>query len=1699
MTKYQKRHRIIATFFLLIFFPTLLPNNLFASSNGPVAPEATSFEPVDATDMVNLASGDLSYVLPLLDVPSSEGEYPLSLSYHAGIAIDQDASWVGLGWSLNPGTINRSVSGFPDDWKQENVSSIVYDSGGEIAAHNFGVGVGWGNGNYSAGLYGSYSENKAFGGQNSYNFDGGSYVGVGNVQTRIGSDGIGLGVTSNYNFTVGTQSAGGNFSVGINHSFKTGGTSLSVSANAKMKSTGSSLETTSNGSIGISSVNNTGSNRGSHGSSYSAFGVGDTFSLNINIYMFNLNYSFNKIRYSYFDKKSYSGVGTLYAENITTVKNNSLFSHYEGFDTYTANYDQTDKALLGNNIVLPAYDFYSVNAQGLSGDISPKIFEYGTLTPKRLAVNIEGKKFNNDYLNKDSFTRRLDNDNIHFYFNNTCESYLNIDSDLWGNTPTSLNSYLDIVSINSPSSSITSSLTVDGINYNGYNSTKNRKKAASYIETYTNQQIISNQNLIYDVSNFNRNISSIPKDGIGAFKITSPDGKTYHYSLPVYQKEKFARFAKYDEDINNKFYEEYQTAPYATHWLLTAITGSDFVDDGDGKISDKDLGYWVTFDYGKWSDGYTWRTPRGGDYKTTPTSKTYEWGVKEIYYLNAVKTRTHTALFIKSEREDGKSISDGMDKEFESFGVTAKISALSIKDNNYHIRGLSFDSPAMDVYTVAGSYALHKVKMQYNKAEHKLLKLDKIIIVKNKDIPSNFGYSNPNQESSKITSTINIQEYLNIIRSDNSSIWKKDYTPIYNSSWSGEYYSNILDNKDINYYYPNIQNYSNRIIDFNYNYNLAKETPNTNVSTYGRLSLAKVTYKGKNGVQVLPPYTFEYENPNKVYNINNSDDWGYNKEVAASWNLNKIIHPNGANIFIKYEEDDYYSEAVNYETRFKNELKFTFSQYLDKLRIVVENIDPNNINKINFSSFYNINQQAKVNIWACLKHEYNDGGCKSRDGNINIDDENVDVVAVSNTSVAFETTLSNHTSNQNGGLDWLCGVPYTYEMDRLQAKERNECPDLTGGCSSRTAHTLYYSINSNKISTDQNGGGLRVKQITVNADGKNYNTNYFYNQDGYGENKEDSNYKSSGITSYSPSKYEKNIKYMAELPPPGVIYNTVRVVTDQDINKYYFKTFTPEIESNGEYSMGDILHIKKSQNQDKIPITVPGFSNSTISKYKYNIQNNFSMIGTLLKHEKFNKTKHLLRKTENNYKPITEISQGLIKETFNSYKNTWNYNSDINQSAGTFDLNVSSKTTYPSVIKSIKNYESGYINTTTYDKYDFLTGQILETTTISSDGQSYKTKVIPAYIKYPEMGSKADNINNKNMLSQEAVNYSYIFDKNDPAKPWKETGVGITTWSNIWEYRDIAGTSVNVPASSPSAQKIWRKHKTYVWNGIKDADGIFTNYDAVNGSKDDNFDWAIGVGQPSQWKQISEVTLYDHFSAPLEMKDINGNYASSKMGDDDTKVMVSGNAGYNEMFFAGGENEKGLSGTNWLEPGISSTGENVMWNTLNPYPHTGIKTIKVTPATQFGVTMKSNQHRTGKYKVSVWIPTWNNSQATLKINGNITAFTESQTAGGWILKTAYLYLEKEQNYSIAFTSSSGNVYYDDLMVRPVSSSITGYVYNEWDELTAIIGNNGLATKFTYDAASRLMITETEVVDDPANGVSGGFKRTRINILNNKYL
>ena len=109
----ERRRRIIALFFLLIFsFELLSPLTANALTSGPSQPEMAKFEPAGTNDLVDLFTGDLKYNIPLLDV----GGYPVNLAYNSGSGVEDEASWVGVGWTLNPGAVNRTMRGLPDDF-----------------------------------------------------------------------------------------------------------------------------------------------------------------------------------------------------------------------------------------------------------------------------------------------------------------------------------------------------------------------------------------------------------------------------------------------------------------------------------------------------------------------------------------------------------------------------------------------------------------------------------------------------------------------------------------------------------------------------------------------------------------------------------------------------------------------------------------------------------------------------------------------------------------------------------------------------------------------------------------------------------------------------------------------------------------------------------------------------------------------------------------------------------------------------------------------------------------------------------------------------------------------------------------------------------------------------------------------------------------------------------------------------------------------------------------------------------------------------------------------------------------------------------------------------------------------------------------------------------------------------------------------
>lgn len=116
----SRTKRIICCFLALnLIFEIISPSMAFALTSGPAQEEFASFEPSTTTDMVDLYSGDFTYNIPLMSVPGPNGGYPINLAYHSGVGMEQEASWVGLGWSLNVGSINRQLRGLPDDFKGE--------------------------------------------------------------------------------------------------------------------------------------------------------------------------------------------------------------------------------------------------------------------------------------------------------------------------------------------------------------------------------------------------------------------------------------------------------------------------------------------------------------------------------------------------------------------------------------------------------------------------------------------------------------------------------------------------------------------------------------------------------------------------------------------------------------------------------------------------------------------------------------------------------------------------------------------------------------------------------------------------------------------------------------------------------------------------------------------------------------------------------------------------------------------------------------------------------------------------------------------------------------------------------------------------------------------------------------------------------------------------------------------------------------------------------------------------------------------------------------------------------------------------------------------------------------------------------------------------------------------------------------------
>lgn len=175
----SKWSKVVACFLVILMFTEIIdPIRLYAITGGPSQPEMAGFTPTNTDNMVDLFSGDFHYTIPIMTVPGPNGGFPINLNYTSGVGMEQEASWVGLGWNLNPGAINRQVRGVPDDFRGDIVEKVYHrrdnntflfspTGGGEVYGDDFGLGINQTN-SFIYNTYNGISLSRRFGISASY-------------------------------------------------------------------------------------------------------------------------------------------------------------------------------------------------------------------------------------------------------------------------------------------------------------------------------------------------------------------------------------------------------------------------------------------------------------------------------------------------------------------------------------------------------------------------------------------------------------------------------------------------------------------------------------------------------------------------------------------------------------------------------------------------------------------------------------------------------------------------------------------------------------------------------------------------------------------------------------------------------------------------------------------------------------------------------------------------------------------------------------------------------------------------------------------------------------------------------------------------------------------------------------------------------------------------------------------------------------------------------------------------------------------------------------------------------------------------------------------------------------------------------------------------------------------------------------------
>lgn len=891
----SKITRVVAAYLaVMIFLEVTQPMVTYALTSGPKQPEFTAFTPIGTSDMVDLSSGDFNYNIPIMDV----GGYPINLAYNSGVTMDQEASWVGLGWNLNVGQISRQVRGLPDDFKgdpmryendmRDNITAGTNFKGNPAVFGKdfpFSLGLGVEYNNYegitfkpSLGISFGISEHVRVGLDfSSSTADGASVSPAVTIQSKDqakqqGSIRLGSTLSSRQGFQ--------NLSMSVaSQGVKT--TKNDKGETTSSKQTGGSIS----GSISLNMTHNhTPSKR-----------VGYT----------NRNISFNAA----LGTEVYGGeaqgniAGYASKQSISSAYKDRLvggygydFTHHKGNNEGVLDFNRENENTINKNTtVLPVtnytYDVYNIEGQGVSGMFRPMRSQVGYVYND----NVEDKGgggsggveigpgglvhtgFSGTYTNSYARTGKWVNGNNAFPAFEESDRDVNnilyqpVSFKMVGelNVDNESSIYTDKVFENK-----TLVIPLQGKEFN--RSILPIYKTKDGATNYSNHSILSKikrtgrmpkNQLVEKITNQNaddkfifKNENAKPHHTAG-IKVLKTDGTTYVYGKTAYNTTKVeatfdisGRALEGDKDglsdysgslsgngkpMSDHYKNKITTPSYAHTYLMTSILSSDYQDIDNNGISDNDLGNYTKFEYTQKGDNnyvqnYKWRVPFACD---------------KVSVNEGLKSSTYDQKgnYIYGEKEL---------VYLKTIETKTHIAFIDLEDRD-DARSASGETGKKGE-SIFGSEKMKRIK------------------------------------SIRLYSKSELQKYFNGKTID--PIGSKTIFPI-------------------------------KTAHFEYDYSLCMGIPSSN-NGQGKLTLKKVYFTYRNSsMGKYTPYDFSYQN-NMPYKMKAFDTWGNYKELnkggvpnseypfveqnqaeadqyTGAWTLEKIKLPSGGEIKVTTESDDY--------------------------------------------------------------------------------------------------------------------------------------------------------------------------------------------------------------------------------------------------------------------------------------------------------------------------------------------------------------------------------------------------------------------------------------------------------------------------------------------------------------------------------------------------------------------------------------------------------------------------------------------------------------------------------------------------------------------------------------------------------------------------------------------------------------------------